>query len=131
LLRFRGATERLRLRLRLGSAASLFCCFAVLSLAWPAQAQEKISYQEHILPLIQANCAKCHNDDKKKADLDLTSFASLLKGSGSGPIVAPGDPDASKLWKALAHSEEPFMPPNRPKLADKDLDLFRKWILGG
>src|SRR4051812_19462358 len=37
------------------------------------QAQEKITYQDHVLPLIENNCGKCHNPDKKKADLDLTS----------------------------------------------------------
>jgi hypothetical protein len=54
-----------------------------------------------------------------------------LKGSGSGVVLVSGSPDGSKLWKALTHSEEPFMPPNRPKLDDKDLQLFRKWIAGG
>lgn len=84
-----------------------------------------------MLPLIEANCSKCHNADKKKADLDLTSYADALKGSGSGAVLASGSPDASKLWKALTHSEEPYMPPNRPKLADKDLEVFKKWIAGG
>ncbi len=99
--------------------------------ASPQMAQEKTTYQDQILPLIEANCAKCHNADKKKADLDLTSYAGALKGSGSGPIVLSGNPDGSKLWKALNHAEEPFMPPNRPKLGDKELDVFKKWIVGG
>ncbi len=96
-----------------------------------ASAEEKITYAEHVLPLIQANCAKCHNSDRKKADLDLTSFPSLLKGSGSGLIVVAGDPGSSKLWKAVTHAEEPFMPPNRPKLSDKELEVFKQWISGG
>src|SRR5437868_11139385 len=94
-------------------------------------AEEKVTYQEQILPLVQANCAKCHNSDKKKADLDLTSYQGALKGSGSGVVLLSGNPEGSKLWKAVTHSEEPFMPPNRPKLADKELDLLKKWIAGG
>lgn len=94
-------------------------------------AGEKVNYADHLLPLIEANCAKCHNADKRKADLDLTSYQSLLKGSGSGPIVVSGNLDGSKLWKALTHAEEPFMPPNRPKLSDKELEVFKQWILGG
>jgi len=94
-------------------------------------AEDKINYTDQILPLIEANCSKCHNADKKKADLDLTSYQGALKGSGSGVIVVSGNPDGSKLWKALTHAEEPFMPPNRPKLADKELEVFRKWIAGG
>src|SRR5579859_530649 len=108
--------------------ASLFvACLFVLS----AQAQDKINYADNVQPLVEANCAKCHNPDKKKADLDLTSFQGALKGSGSGAIVVSGNPDGSKLWKALTHAEEPFMPPNRPKLSDKELDVFKHWIADG
>ena len=96
-----------------------------------ASAQDKITYQDNVLPLIEANCAKCHNADKKKADLDLTSYQGALQGSGSGPVLVSGNPDASKLWKALTHAEEPNMPPNRPRLPDKELALFKQWIAGG
>jgi hypothetical protein len=96
-----------------------------------ALSQEKTTYQDQILPLVEANCSKCHNADKKKADLDLTSYPGALKGSASGPVLISGDVEGSKLWKAITHSEEPFMPPNRPPLADKERELFKKWIQGG
>jgi hypothetical protein len=96
-----------------------------------AAAEDKVTYQDHILPLVEANCSKCHNADKKKADLDLTSYQGALKGSGSGAVLASGNLEGSKLWRAITHAEEPEMPPNRPKLADKELDVFKKWILGG
>src|ERR1043166_9070069 len=95
------------------------------------RADDKITYTDHILPLVEANCSKCHNADKKKADLDLTSYQGALKGSGSGVVLVSGNPDGSKLWKAVTHAEEPNMPPNRPKLADKELELIKKWIAGG
>src|SRR5438876_2689899 len=109
----------------LAALLALFCS------AFPALSQEKITYQDQILPLIEANCSKCHNADKKKADLELTSYQGALKGSGSGVVLASGNLDGSKLWKAVTHAEEPNMPPNRPKLADKELDLIKKWITGG
>jgi len=103
----------------------------ILLIALAARAEEKINYQEHVLPLIEANCSKCHNADKKKADLDLTSYQGALQGSGSGAVVISGNPDSSKLWKAITHAEEPNMPPNRPRLAEKDLAIFKQWISGG
>src|SRR5436853_1343981 len=102
-----------------------------LSLSLTALAEDKVTYQDQVLPLVEANCSKCHNADKKKADLDLTSYQGALKGSGSGAVVVSGNLDGSKLWKAVTHAEEPNMPPNRPKLDDKELELFKKWILGG
>lgn len=105
-------------------------CFAWL-LAGTAAAQEKVTFQDHVLPVVEANCAKCHNSDKKKGDLDLTSYAPALAGGASGKVVVSGDPDGSKIWKVVNHSEEPSMPPNRGKLADKDLAVIKKWIAGG
>ena len=96
-----------------------------------ARAQEKVTYHDQLLPLIEQHCANCHNPDKKKGDLVLTSYNALLKGGGSGAIVASGNVEASKLWKAVTHAEEPTMPPNKPKLGDKDLEVFRQWIAGG
>jgi len=115
----------------LGQASSRAACLLGLLLANAAQAQEKVTYNDQVLPLIEQHCANCHNPDKKKGDLVLTSYNALLKGGGSGAIVAAGSPDSSKLWKAITHAEEPTMPPQKPKLADKDLDVFKKWIAGG
>jgi WD40 repeat protein len=100
-------------------------------LAAAAFAQERVTFQDHVLPLVEQHCSKCHSADKKKADVEMTSYAAVLKGGGSGPIVASGNPDGSKLWKVLTHAEEPFMPPNRPKLSDKELEVIKKWIAGG
>jgi WD40 repeat protein len=110
---------------------TIFLLFVSWLFVSVACAEEKATFQDQVLPLIEANCSKCHNPDKRKADLDLTSYSATLKGSGSGVVVASGNPDGSKLWKALTHAEEPFMPPNRPKLTDKELEIFKQWILGG
>src|ERR1019366_800387 len=113
-----------RLHFRINVLTVVLCAFG-------ADAADKVTYQDNILPLIQANCAKCHNEDKKKADLDLTSYQGTLKGSGSGAVVVSGNLDSSKLWKAITQTEDPTMPPNQPPLADKDLDVFKNWIQGG
>jgi hypothetical protein len=99
--------------------------------AGPLGAQEKTTFADHVLPLVEQHCAKCHNPDKKKGDLDLTSYNGALKGGGSGASVVSGNPDSSKLWKAVTHSEEPTMPPNKGRLPDRELAVFKNWIVGG
>ena len=106
------------------------CLFAVTFFPCALLAQEKVTFQDHILPLVETHCSKCHNPDKLKGDLDLTSFNGTIKGGGSGQVVVSGNPDGSKLFKAVMHTEEPTMPPNK-KLSDKELDAFKKWIAGG
>jgi mono/diheme cytochrome c family protein len=93
-------------------------------------AAKKITYEDDVLPIFRDNCLKCHNPDKLKGDLDLTSFSSVLKGGGSGGTVAAGDPDASLLYKSVLQTEEPAMPP-KSKLTDKEIAVIKAWISGG
>jgi len=108
----------------------LFTLLVLSPMALPA-AQNKTTYADHVLPLIENHCGKCHNPDKKKGDLDLTTYPGVLKGGGSGPVVIAGNPDSSKLWKAITQVEDPTMPPNKPPLPDKELAVFKQWIAGG
>ena len=90
-------------------------------------AQSKVTFLDHVLPVVETHCSKCHNPDKPKADLDLSTFSATMKGGSSGLIVAGGDPDGSSLYKVVAQTAEPFMPP-KSKLSDKEIDLVKKWI---
>lgn len=101
----------------------------ILALPLAASAQ-KVTFDEHILPLFKNQCLKCHNADKPKADLDLSTFGGAMKGGSSGLIVVGGDPDGSSLYKSVTHAAEPTMPP-KSKLADKEIEQIKKWIAGG
>jgi hypothetical protein len=100
-----------------------------LSASWAQE--EKITYDDHIKPLFQANCFKCHSQEKTKADLDLSTYQGVMDGGSSGPAVVPGNPDASFLYLTLTHQEEPYMPEKSPKRPQAELDLVKKWIAGG
>ena len=107
-------------------------CAALAAASLHAQdATEKITYQDHVRPLLENKCFSCHNPDKKKGDLDLTSFGALMTGGGGGSIVDPGNVDSSRIWSTCAKKEEPFMPPEGAPLGPKDLDLIAAWIKGG
>ena len=95
-----------------------------------ANAADKVTYADNILPIFRNSCLKCHNADERKSDLDLSTFNALLKGSSSGSIVTSGDADGSKLTKVITHLEEPTMPP-KGKLPDKEIDTIKQWIAGG
>jgi hypothetical protein len=96
----------------------------------PAAAQ-KVTYQDHVLPIFRNTCLNCHNPDKKKGNLDLSSYTGMSAGGGGGKVVEPGDPDSSKLFKAVTWAEEPNMPPKGDKISDKEIAVIRAWIAGG
>lgn len=100
----------------------------------PALAQQKkarTTYDEHVLPILKDKCVSCHNQDKKRGGLVLNNYTALMQGGSSGASVKAGDPDASLLYKVMAHTSEPFMPPSSPKLPDATLKVVKDWIAGG
>ena len=48
-------------------AGALFVGFTV-------SAADKVTYEDHILPIFRNSCLKCHNADKMKADLDISDL---------------------------------------------------------
>lgn len=106
---------------------------AVLSL-FSEQARavdDKINFDDQVTTIFRNSCLKCHNPDKTKGELDLSTYAGLLKGGGSGKSVLPGDAAGSKLFKVIARTEEPFMPDKGPKMSDAEIEVIQKWIAGG
>ena len=59
---------------------SLTCAAFASSFLHAQEGGEKVTYNDHIRPLLENKCFSCHNPDKKKGDLDLTSFAGLMTG---------------------------------------------------
>ena len=91
----------------------------------------KVTYVDHVLPILRAKCLSCHNTDKKSGGLDLSNFTAVKTGGGSGEIFDPGNSGASILWKVINHEEEPKMPPNSDKLPADMLSVIKNWIDGG
>jgi WD40 repeat protein len=94
-------------------------------------AEEKITYDDHVRPVLREHCFSCHNPDRAKSDLAVDSYGALMRGGASGEVVIAGDLSSSRLWGLVSHTETPEMPPEQDKLADAKLEIIRKWILGG
>ena len=76
-----------------------------------AGAEERINYQDHVLPILRQHCFACHTLDDPTSDLALDSFEAVLEGGAGGKVVQPGDVDGSRLWKLITFQEQPNMPP--------------------
>ncbi|NNJ25098.1 c-type cytochrome domain-containing protein [Alienimonas chondri] len=118
--------------LRLAPLAVLLVCPLSLwtSPACGAEGEEEkpLTYDDHVLPILRAKCVGCHNADKQEGGLNMSQFAALMQGGGSGEVVSPGDGEYSYLYMLAAHEAEPVMPPNGAKMADADLATLKKWI---
>ena len=97
-----------------------------------APKEEKITFEQHILPIFREKCGSCHNANDKKGDLVLDNYGLAMQGGASGEVIrTDGDASQSQLYLVVAHLSEPKMPPQQPKLPDDQLTLIRKWIEGG
>lgn len=94
-------------------------------------AAAKITYDEHVRPIFREHCFSCHNQDTKKSDLSLASFAGVMQGGSTGQVIQAGDPPSSRLWSLVSHEDEPKMPPNQDKLPAAKLETIKAWIAGG
>jgi len=108
----------------------LFTLLFTISRAVFAQTPAKVTYNDHVLPIFRNACLNCHNPDKKKAGLDLSTYQSALVGSESGKVLQSGNPSGSLLLKCVKQIEEPKMPPKGDKLTDSELAIIEKWIAG-
>ena len=118
----------------------LFALLIILFLIVPASAQDKadaakpkdakdlVTFKDHVAPILRKHCGNCHNPDKATSDLNVMTYQTLMAGGSSGESVMVGNPDQSLLYKAVAHLEEPFMPPKSPKIPEADLAMIKKWI---
>ena len=113
-------------RLSAGLAALAVQVFASVSMA-----DDKVTFEDHIKPILREKCLSCHNTNKKTSDLDLSSYSSLMQGGAAGASIEVGDSGASYLYSLVSHQSEPFMPPEADKLPDATLDMIKKWIDGG
>lgn len=98
----------------------------------PAPKEEKITFEQHILPIFREKCGSCHNANDKKGDLVLDNYGLAMQGGASGEVIrSDGDASLSQLFLVISHQSEPKMPPAQPKLPDEQLTLIRRWIEGG
>lgn len=131
----RGICLRQRLfRMSLRLMATLL---AMLCTTTVATANDAPGFSTEIRPLLSRYCFACHGPDPaaRQADLRLDIRAGLFaESSDGGPIVEPGNPQASALFRRVTSADtELRMPPaaTQHQLNSAQISLLREWISDG
>jgi hypothetical protein len=87
-------------------------------------------FRDKIEPVLKSECYRCHSKqvDDVKGGLLLDSRASVLRGGDSGPAVIAGKSGESLLIQAIRHEGDLAMPPKKPKLSERTIADFVKWV---
>src|SRR6266446_1493624 len=99
----------------------------LVALAFPAAAQRDPLFKTEILPVLEKSCVKCHSPQQKMAQLDLSSFTGMMEGSAAGPVIAPGKPERSLMWKLIENDTMP----QGGRLSTAEKQLIKSYIQYG
>lgn len=89
-----------------------------------------VSFGEHIYPIFQVKCIRCHNATDPDGGLDLTSYANATSDFN---VIFPGDSELSGLvWAIEARAGvEPMPPIGYPPLKPHHITGIKTWIQEG
>src|SRR4029079_1916509 len=123
-------------RMRLGwpvhvrrPASSVSCALAFVLFSLFRSEAAPLLFEEAIRPILKTHCFDCHGEGEKlKGGLDLRLRRLMIKGGDDGPVIVPGKPTKTLLFK-LVHNGE--MPKRDQKLTPGQITLIEQWIAGG
>lgn len=122
---------RLR-RLALVLLAAALACPSAAAQTTPAK--DIAFFETRVRPVLVKHCYACHSlkSGKARGGLRVDTGPALRAGGDRGPAVVPGDPDASWLVKAIAHTDaEVKMPLEQPRLPAAAVADLRAWVKMG
>jgi hypothetical protein len=97
----------------------------------PAIAPENLEFfEKQVRPLLIAHCQDCHGSDSNPPDggLRLDSRQGLLAGGTSGAAIDPGQPERSRLVRAVRYADPLLQMPPDGKLSDREIATLVKWV---
>jgi Protein of unknown function (DUF1549)/Protein of unknown function (DUF1553)/Planctomycete cytochrome C len=111
----------------------LFLSLTLLSASPPDQSPDFTLFEAKIRPVLVSKCYGCHSArlPSPKGEFALDTKDGLREGGATGVAIVPGQPEASRLLKALRYSDTELQMPPSGKLPDPVIADFEQWIAAG
>ena len=109
----------------------------LISLATAASAEDAITFNEHIRPILAENCFACHGSDAahRKGNLRLDQGPDATALREGIRAFAPGDLADSEAWQRILSTDpDEVMPPpdsHKSPLKPEQRALLQRWIEQG
>jgi uncharacterized membrane protein len=88
-------------------------------------------FKDAVQPIFQSKCVSCHNVEKKKGGLLLTSYEEMLAGGKTKAGIIPGNTATSEIFRriTLPTNHKEFMPADGKKpLTENQVAILEWWI---
>ena len=112
------------------NASNLTAAEAASNSQLVAAISRNVDFEADVLPILNSRCVECHDDEEPEAGFRILSRRSLLRGGDSGePAIVPSNSADSFLIKVVAGLDPHLkMPPEAPRLTNKQIAVLRGWI---
>jgi len=97
----------------------------VLPSTVPGPTTASVSFKKDIQPIFDSRCIVCHGGTR---GLFLTDYDNVLRGSASGPVIIPGDPEDSRLNQYAVSGDMPY---GGPPLTQAQVQTLVNWVAAG
>jgi hypothetical protein len=90
-------------------------------------------FESRIRPLLVKHCYECHSAGANiiQGGLLLDSRVAALAGGDSGPSIAPGRPDESRLIEAVTYDSAEIQMPPDGRISDQEIADLKTWVARG
>ena len=117
-----------------GIARKVLAAAALPLLIAACSTEAPVSFSQDVRPILDQNCLSCHQAGGagfEASGFSMASYDALMKGTEGGPMVIPGDVEASNLLVLMEGRADPSisMPHGSMKpVPQNDIDTIRSWI---
>jgi hypothetical protein len=88
-------------------------------------------FERKVRPILVARCTECHAGAEAEAGLSLDSPNGIRHGGGGGPVLVAGNPDESRLIKAVRYVDADMQMPPSGKLDAAEIKVLEEWVRRG
>ena len=102
-----------------------------------ARAEAPVDYARDVLPILSANCYKCHGPEEtdRKEDLRLDKKEGAFRVRDGVAVIVPGNPAKSELVRRISSKDpDEVMPPAEDavrKLNAAQIAMLTRWVEQG
>jgi hypothetical protein len=99
-------------------------------------AEREVSFQEDVMPILQAKCLGCHSPDTEgavKSGLLMNTYENLMKGTKYGPVIEPGSSLNSVFIQVIEGRVDKSiaMPYHEIPLSENSIEILKTWVNQG
>jgi hypothetical protein len=92
---------------------------------------DEVFFERKIRPVLLEHCVSCHGPEKQKGHLRLDTPEGIRAGGETGAIFEAGDPEKSRMIRAVRYLDEDLKMPPKKRLSDAQVEDLARWVKGG